>query len=249
MLTLLLRVCVRATKSRFLFLRGKRALVSQHNTRAFLSLCPGSAPSMPDKRATVNRLLAVWNELGWILAAIALVVVCCVTFVLSSPARVSGKKVIAPPAAAATPLSEQKDDVLWFDVVRSHPFFSLSPSRHCLPSFFSPACTQISDIHLSKFHNENGANFHRYVKQERPLVAPAFTLVTGDIADSHRASHSIPLHSKQQVDEWQSAKATSGPLSHIFAVCLFSPCVCVGVGVARPQRVQNSAGRGGTVGQ
>lgn len=63
--------------------------------------------------------------------------------------------------------------------------------------------SKISDIHISKFHNENGARFHRYVQQERPLVAPAFTLVTGDIADSHRRSHSIPLHSQQQVDEWQ----------------------------------------------
>lgn len=81
---------------------------------------------MADKRTTVNRLLAVWNELGWILAGIALVVVCCVTFVLSSPASVSGKKVIAPPAAATTPLSEQKDNVLWFDVVCS---CSLSPTH------------------------------------------------------------------------------------------------------------------------
>ena len=73
---------------------------------------------------------------------------------------------------------------------------------------------QISDIHLSKFHGENGANFRRYVQQERPLVAPAFTLATGDIVDSHSASHAIPLHTHQQLDEWQFAKTHT--LNHIF---------------------------------
>ena len=81
------------------------------------------------KAARVDLLLAVYNQLGWILSAAVFVGVAIEVFSLSKPKTVESRRAIVPAVEADSGerLSNQTDNVLWFNMVCRTTRISCSP--------------------------------------------------------------------------------------------------------------------------
>lgn len=69
---------------------------------------------------------------------------------------------------------------------------------------------QASDIHLSVFHPERQSQFESFCNQTVKVVAPAMTILTGDITDAMKtpAGSGVYYQNQQQEEEWRQYRQT-----------------------------------------
>lgn len=105
-------------------------------------------------------------------------------------------------------LNDRPDHLYWFiQVLHVWPlYFIISASyAHSRISFqsnwFSLRTTQISDIHISIFHDEQRIdNFEQFVTETVDTIKPPIVLASGDLTDARDNDH---IGARQYVREWQ----------------------------------------------